>query len=528
MWWLQAFATVSMLVAGTATAQQAYRLDLAVLREEIAASVREVASARRLLVDPRIVEQVVQSAGIYASNFCETPVENCSTRLVRGPILRSAVSTHIDRLTKLPNKKVQVFGDLLAEGKLALAGWPSQQFVEVGLLTIPPDLQDTVLNLRFATELSRLGVGVSLLALPGPLTIETASGKRWTVDVPVRQSVALVANRAGLARPLQPQPSALCDHVGLDIPYRGAFALFNQGRTTFAEEPALRAVNEAPYLKQFAVDIQVESEAGVSCDRDCQYSLSALFADALATWRFGCARCDHNALVLLRSNSIMWIDWRLARRLRLVAGGGNTSLDLANAEVDEGAVARVHPYADLSSDATVLLQLCALQSNAAPWVRSAQALACNASTGAGGASALVLKPTVALRSLKTACGSLAVACGLPNAGVEVNVGAYRYVLPGLVGTAEIILGKNNSVTPILDMRQVITHEVGHWFGVPHAQTGGPDQFLDVMAEAYGEGQACIAPHSLRMLSNAGDLRWTFRVKEGGALLPPRDTAKRTR
>lgn len=512
-------------------AQTAENSDPQRVRAILAPAVARAAQAENLIVDPRIVDQMVQSLGIYVFNFCSTPAEDCANRVTPGSTdIESAVKAHLRALRELPASPVQVFGDRLAHGKFPLLGWPTHQLAEGGLVALPQRLHAVDINMHFATGVIPLGQGRSLLALPGPITLEATldeKTERWTVSVPLGKTVTLdVDGRSTLvARPLQPLPSAMCKQSAA-IPYRGPLSLFNQGRATFAEEPQVRTANEARYLGQHAIDIRVTTKGDVTCSFTCQYALSALFADAVATWRAGCVRCAPNALVAMRANSLLWIDWRIARRLRVAASGKAIDLDLSKSDLDEGPPASMQLFADLSADEPVREQLCRTHPDAAPWVGTVQQIACEKPTGGNGATK-VLRPSVELLSGITACGEGAIACGLPAAGVQVSLRDYRYLLPGFVGTSEIVIGPNRS-GEILDMRYVILHEVGHWFGVPHSQVAGADQFLDVMSQGYGEGQACLSGQSMRMLANAGDLRWEYRVKEGGALLAPRSAPRRGR
>lgn len=512
-------------------AQTADNSDPQQVRAILVPAIARVAQIENLIVDPRIVDQMVVSLGIYVFNFCSTPAEDCSNRMTsKSPDIESAVRAHLKALQELPASPVQVFGDRLAKGKFPLVGWPTHQIAEGGLVALPPKLHFVDIYMRFATGVILIGRGKTLLAPPGPITLEATLDKqseRWTVSVPLRKTVNLDAKSGTTveARPLQPLPSAMCKQTAA-IPYRGPLSLFNQGRAKFAEESQVRIANEAPYLGQHVIDISVATKGNVTCDAACQYALSALFADSVATWRAGCTRCAPNALVSMRANSHLWIDWRIARRLRIAASGRSVELDLSKADVNEGPLVGIQPFADLSADGPVREQLCSTHPDAAPWVGTVQHIVCEKPTTDNRATK-ILRPSVTLLGGLTACGEGAIACGLPAAGVEVSLRDYRYMLPGLKGTNEIVIGPNRS-GEILDMRHVILHEVGHWFGVPHSQVAGPDQFLDVMSQGYGEGQSCLSGHSMRMLSNAGDLRWNYRVKEGGALLAPQSKRRRVR
>jgi hypothetical protein len=507
-----------------AVAQQVpYQVDPAALRSLTNRVTTDVGRSQSLLIDPRILEQIFSSATLYVENFCAAPAENCAEKLSDNTAFRTIVHGYLRDLRSLPKVPIQAFADRLANGKLAMTGWPSYHLVEVGLLEIPPSMRGIPLRMRFATESISLGMGASaLLAMPGNVTLEATIGdnvRLASTEVETGKStrLALSDDRMDIVAsgPLKPLPSAFCTNIK-QPENRGPFALFNEGRVTIAEDDHVRTANEAPFLKQSAVDIFVRSDTSIVCDAVCLFSLSSLFADAIATWRVGCSRCDPNAMVTLSTMKTIWIDWRAARRLRLASKGTKVNLSLAHRHAEEDSVTQVHHYAHLSGDGTVRKQLCQTPNDSAPWVRVAKQLACSSQSPA---SQGALRPFVSLMAGDTTCGASAIACGLPSAGVEISLKKYRYALPADEVSKEIVIGPNVS-GPILDMRHVILHEVGHWFGIPHAQVGGADQLLDVMSEGYDDGEGCVAPHSLRMISNAGDLRWEYRIKSGGALREP--------
>jgi len=262
--------------------------------------------------------------------------------------------------------------------------------------------------------------------------------------------------------------------------------------------------------------MQISVDGAISCDDECQGALSLLFADSVATWKMGCQRCERDALVMLKTPSKAWLDRRLARRLRMISAGRTVSLDPEDYVEGDGGDS-FSPLADLAAEPEVASQLCAVRPDAARWVQSVQFVLCEpmAQPPRG-----ILQPKVRLLAGPTTCGKEAVACGLPEAGIEISFANYRFALPHVTGGGEMIAGTTGDV---LDLRAVVLHEVGHWFGVPHAEVGATDGYLDIMADAYGAGSQCVSPHSLRLTANAGDTRWPFRVVRGGALSGPRQS-----
>jgi hypothetical protein len=103
---------------------------------------------------------------------------------------------------------------------------------------------------------------------------------------------------------------------------------------------------------------------------------------------------------------------------------------------------------------------------------------------------------------------------LPGEQVELALGGYSYLLRTPKG--QVTLGERGVTSPI-DLQLVILHEVGHWFGLPHAEIAGAEAAADIMSAVLGDGKPCVAAQSMIMMNNASDLRWQYRIKEGGGL-----------
>lgn len=104
--------------------------------------------------------------------------------------------------------------------------------------------------------------------------------------------------------------------------------------------------------------------------------------------------------------------------------------------------------------------------------------------------------------------------------MELSVDNIRYAVPVTAGKFEFGAGSIS-----VDLRHVVLHEVGHWFGVPHVDTVAGGAYKDVMTSVPEDGKPCVSAASLIMLNNATDLRWKYRVLEGGGLRRPRQSAQ---
>lgn len=503
------------------------------VRRAITNAVQKSGGKHGLLIDPRITDQIFSNSILYMGNFCSIPEENCDALFTNASRLDGLVEEYILEMSALPSGKIRSLADRLARGRMASTGWSSHIRVEAGRVEIPIEFRSNSISLRYATESIVLGVGDNAIVMaPGSaeLLVEIA-GKLQHFPVIVERlkttKLQTVASSQGNlpGGALQPASTAYCWSKE-QPPFTGPFALFNFGRATFAEPEAARRANEAPFTRQSVLAIKVEQDKEIQCGTDCKTALASLFAEAVATWRSGCERCDPNAMTMITTMGSTWLDWRIVRRLNSLAEKPMTHLRLDQVEGDERAITppspmggsqQVQHYVNVSDDTIIQHRICKLNDGAAPWVASVKGHLC---PDAPAREKELLNPVVMLKQAATSCGEGAAACGLPLERVEISLSKYRYALPTNHGQGDIVIGRNKA-GGVLEMRKVILHEVGHWFGVPHAQVGGENKFLDVMGEAYDDGEDCVSVHSLRMLTNAADIRWTYRAKNGGALLGPR-------
>jgi hypothetical protein len=525
------FAVVHIAFAPQRTQAQGASLSTTDVRSLVEAATSQVSSRRRLLIDPRIVDQMTASANLYAQNLCEAQGEDCGKTLRDTNALGQHVDAYLAEVSNLGVRTARSLGDRLSRGRLAMAGWPANVPIDYGWVDVPYELQKHDYFVRLGSDLVALGNGgQAILALPGAFEVTAQKGgdsRAIRLKVESRRSIALTTTEQAKAATgpaaLRPSPNVFCSVSA--PPYRGPFSLFNSGRATISESIESRRANEAPHVHQFGLSIDIRNESSIKCDIVCRQAISTLFAEAVAAWRSGCSRCDTNAMSVLSAYGTTWIDWRIGRRLREIAGGSVVPLDLAKPQPGEaetvtaspmgGTSAGIHHYMNASADPAIKEALCRLPSGAAPWVPAARSQLC----GAGMATPEILRPVIVLKNAETECGNSAVACALPYQKVEINFREYRYAVSTGTAAGEFVIGTRNS-GEVLELRKIILHEVGHWFGVPHAGIAKEEQFLDIMASQYGAGEDCISPHSLRLLTNAADMRWEYRIRSGGALMPP--------
>jgi hypothetical protein len=503
------------------------------------------ASDMQLGVDPRIIEQMVASAQVFAGNFCYAPAggppdRKCSQSLMNDSVAQRQARDFLQDAASGADS-ITTFGARLAQAignQFAQIGWPSEVKNTAGVVAVArgQELADRV-RIYSPTGYVEVGRSVSKVLLDSgqhTLVVEYSSTAPVTTSISLgpRQQVALASSNSSgrTVGRLEPPAQMFCYDKAFGLQGardRRALAAFNWGR---AMTDGGSAGHLASIATKYAVDIKVDDRTR-QCGARCRDALAVAFSQAVAVWRTGCQRCNANALALLRVGDSVWIDSRLAGRLRQLSGGRSVSLDLASRIPDEGGrtvaapslgvpLSTVVGYEPLSSDSTLRQELCQRSNAGAPWIASGKYFVCQ-----GAFDFSVVSPTVSLLDGPTSCGPASdfVACGLPNMGIELTLRDTAFKL--LSADGELQIGRALQGDASIAISDVVLHEVGHWFGVPHFEDVGLGRPLDVMASTLGDGETCVSASSLMMMNNAMDSRWEWRVEQRNGLRRPRATVR---
>lgn len=512
------------------------------VKARLTASVARSAGRLGYALDPAITEGIANNAFFFSSNFCASPtgpghVDNCAATLGAPAVLDRLVSAMLQEMATTRPAEIQTIAGRLANAvgtSMAQAGWPDYMSNQVAVVTLPAELRSTTIALQTAGGPVVLGRNAQLILLsPGShsllLTLPDGTRQMRSVQLAALSRTALspvappgASQSAGLGR-IDP-PNAACQPVNLR--FEGPYAFFNWGRALIDQDAAARAANLTTFATQRALDIRIFEQPRGLCTGDCLNALSIAFAQAIAVWRSGCDRCTGNSLATIRIGRSVWLDARAVSRLRLLRGNRlpARSLDLTTPVVGEVETQRVNwafmgpsaalvSYIQVDGDPEISGALCALADNAAPWVGASKTLLCAGGSGVAGP----LRPIVMVRSDATSCGPAAdfIACAVVGGNVELALEGTRFQFQGTRGPFELGTPGGFPVNGF----QVVLHEVGHWFGLPHVQDVSQAPILDIMSNDMGGG--CISEGSLVMLNNAADRRWQFRVSGNQGLRRPR-------
>ncbi|MBC5781526.1 hypothetical protein H8N03_01135 [Ramlibacter sp. USB13] len=512
------------------------------IRTRVAEAVQVAASDLGVFVDPGVTEEISKTVDVFAGNFCfpahhPPSVARCERTVRQRGVLVGAVRDYLESAWARRPPAMLSVGARMAEREglsFAQIGWPPEVPNRVAVIEFSRTPAGRV-ALRTASGPAPLGSSRRyVLTTPGFQEFEVTEGTGRSV-VRVNTAAARVTRAeldgnsgSTIAAPLRIDPPVSRYCVGgSQPPASGALAFFNWARATYVEPDETKRANLAPIARQPAIEVSVRDDAGI-CGDACRAGVATAFVQSIALWRGGCSRCDQNAMSVVKVNQDVWIDARLASRLR----GDVTSLDLNRTVPSETAIAVTAPaisvptsamygYEPVVTGEDIERRLCSsnIASSGGP-IAEVRQVVCNRRSPAGG-----VRATVVFRS-RTSCGPAAdfIACGRPLAEVELATDDTRYRVATTDGTRLAGAGADEPI----ELRDVILHEVGHWFGVPHLDEAAPGAGVDIMSGTYTQGRACISGASLVMLNNAADLRWPFRVTEGrGLRRAPASASQRT-
>ena len=242
----------------------------------------------------------------------------------------------------------------------------------------------------------------------------------------------------------------------------------------------------------------VEDRQRTCASAVCRQALDGTLIDAIALWRAACARCARNYLEAIEINGKLFLDERIARSVELRANEGS-GVEYFNI--------RYRPLVRYVPASPAAMTALGAASPTGEWVAIAAF-----------ARHSLPAPEIIIRlgGPSAACGGDAslIACAGADANVELNARDFRFVRQ----STEVLGAGSQSVDP----SQVLIHEVGHWFGLPHID---PAQGLGarraMMEEVYGLHGQCITGGELGLLDDASDLTWSQRLRACSGLRYPR-------
>ncbi len=507
----KSLATVLILLTLTQAASAKETLDVA-----LNASVDRFAKNHSVAVDPMLRAEMVQSAGLFAMNFCGRGIAlspSCANTIYKATVLDTIVTTFLEDAMRGEEQMLTIAARLAQaiNSTMARAGWPELGPNPVAVVYWQ-HYGDEQLAIDLGAHRVQLGQPNAMLLMPGAhsfalLTNDAKVTHSLVVISAERSQQTIDLTRVDTTEPdtrqpwLEPMRERLCTSEDPTLKFNeGALASFNAGRALLDSSEEERVAHLVPFLRRPVLKVNLADDARL-CDVDCAYALTRTFARAIATWRTACERCDTVALTLLSIDDSWWVDGTIANKLRAdrqgpevepLPGGFKRRGDTLN---DGLFLTGSMVYVPLES--TLREVICARDGE---WERAVRAPLCD--------NAQVDTFTVRLLAAGESCEGRATtfACAEPGGGIRIVTDLVRLRLPGNLGAI-------GSAEFALDLEELALHEVGHWFGVPHSNITRQPRALDLMSQAYGQYRTCLGRGSLVMLNNAADDRWEYRLMQ---------------
>lgn len=283
--------------------------------------------------------------------------------------------------------------------------------------------------------------------------------------------------------------------------------------------PAPNLISEA---KQLVLDVGIQDMTR-SCDPRCRRRLRDMIVQSISAWKGACVRCGPMSAWVVRIDEAVFVHHRLFDGLEFAEQEKLDPLLVIDSIVQnrmDWRLAGTSLQRDPISPSYVLLSLerrkkiCSqLASGSQVWSDSLRQGLCTAPS----------KPLlqVTLQNDELNCGRQGSVLACATAGGQVQLAAGDFAF--LDAQDNVVFGAGQDR---VDLGQVLLHEVGHWWGVPHA-TGDadPDRRTNIMDARYNTAGQCMRPGNLRSMEFAVDRDWPERLAGCDALTYPRSQSR---
>ena len=474
-----------------------------------------------IAVDPRLTLELSQVMHAFLSiyGFDADSRPKVTSLLANQNRVNWVVATYLNDIVSLSNPTIRSPLDRFASeigSRAHQAGWPDAQWNPYRYIPFPARSRPNTLiapETLGGNQLARigfiLGYGNHLIAAGDKHHTLSLLPQGDRIVMATMPTDSVPSDESAGTYQVVPDPSFYCP-IGPGAPP-------DRGRQT-SRRSGTRPAEVAPFYQASAVSVQVSDENSI-CGLGCQQALAFVVVQAISQWKVGCRRCRDVALRAIRVGNSVWLTSKL---LRLLSYELDTGRDSTNTFVEDPDTMQqlgdlVHyglqfPLGYHKVGGTALAEkLCLgdlgrlVGSTAFTWLCEADVNSC--------LSPSCIQFTLALGQRSASCdlgNDARYGCAVADQSVAINTDYYLFTVPVGTGSPTVV----GSGTELIDIRNLILHEVGHWFRLPHSSTTVllPKGWDDVMAyQPDITRELCITLTSMGHIDEAINDAWKDKL-----------------
>ena len=477
---------------------------------DFAAQLRSAGSQWQLervrFLDPTILNDLVQEGELFWLTLCGDDHSAVKCNALFGNRFRSetAVKGYLDdrlltRKTRLRGLAARLSDVLQVEW--SRTGWPEERNNFDGCVRLPAEYsvgRGSYLNGNSPETIGALTMPLCLQ--PGAHRIlSLKADKTWEL-----LNLEVLANSPDgpkLFTERAQRNSAIISNRVVDAAVSECSDGSNAKQNPLKRPPArdLLIEERSATSEAFSLEVQI-IDSGNRCSLACRNLLGRVFLEALLQWTKACRLCKPANFAVVKLDGLTMIDFS-----RLSLGAAIRSLDEMNRFLDGTRSMAIRGYQDFSPSSDIGKQICLPSSP--QFIKDEL---CSAPA--------MIPETRRILSLELQEGDLIcgkstdalVACA-SDKKIQLNSRFFSFsglteiaVVDGKVVRRPVAIGAGNRT---VDLRRVLVHELGHFFGLPHSDEAGHD----IMAQYYSDSGSCLSVDDKSMVNSSVDHRWTYRL-----------------
>jgi ankyrin repeat protein len=247
------------------------------------------------------------------------------------------------------------------------------------------------------------------------------------------------------------------------------------------------------------VFVAIVDDSGM-CKQDCLLGFERAIMQSILLWRSNCSRCERDSALVVRAGDTTYVNSQAVDGLASEGSFHRHSKVSRDRSPQNSSTPFLFAYKQLDPHEQRIRALCQREATELPFL-------CAPFDN----NAAELKLEIRISDKGDACDAAdAIACANPAGTILLRALDHRFTMTGIMnsGSHFVFGGTGNA----FNLVTVLSHEVGHYFGVPHVKsTPVNGHKADIMRASYAPAGSCMTGSDTSMLNNAVDPRWPFRL-----------------